>query len=121
MALTEVEARIADYVDRRADEMIGFLRTVVSTRSLWGDVEQLAAMAKILGERMAGAGVEVGYPDSGTPGAPNVLAWTGNRASPRTLLFNGHFDVYPPSHSWSFDPFSTPLGTASCSAPDRPT
>jgi acetylornithine deacetylase/succinyl-diaminopimelate desuccinylase-like protein len=66
-------------------------------------------MGKILGERMAAAGVDVSYPDSGTPGAPNVLAWTGNTASPRTLLFNGHFDVYPPSESWSFDPFSTPL------------
>src|SRR5690349_15220473 len=109
MAPTEVEACISDYVDRRADEMVGFLRTVVSTRSLWGDVEQLAAMGKILGERMASAGVEVSYPDSGTPGAPNVLAWTGNRASSRTLLFNGHFYVYPPSRSWSFDPFSTPV------------
>lgn len=109
MARTGIEARIGDHVDRHADEMIGFLRTVVSTRSLWGNVEQLAAMGKILGERMAAAGIEVSYPDSGTPGAPNVLAWTGNRASPRTLLFNGHFDVYPPSESWSFDPFSTPL------------
>ena len=109
MARTEVEARISDYVDQRADEMIGFLRTVVSTRSLWGDVPQLAAMGKVLGERMTTGGVEVTYPDSGTPGAPNVLAWTGNKASPRTLLFNGHFDVYPPSQSWSFDPFSTPL------------
>src|SRR5947199_4985994 len=108
MGLTDVDARISDHVDRRADEMIGFLRTVVATRSLWGDVEQLAAMGKILGNRMAASGVEVSYPDSGTPGAPNVLAYTGNRASPRTLLFNGHFDVYPPSESWSFDPFSAP-------------
>ena len=109
MAATEIEGRIGDYVDRRADDMVGFLKTVVSTRSLWGDVPQLAAMARILGERMAGAGVDVTYPDSGTPGAPNVLAVTGNAASPRTLLFNGHFDVYPPSASWSFEPFSTPL------------
>ena len=79
MGLTELEARIGDYVDRRADEMIGFLRTVVSTRSLWGDVGQLAMMGKILGERMAGAGVEVTYPDSGTPGAPNVSSrWDGS-------------------------------------------
>ena len=108
-AASEVEARIGDYVDRHADEMIGFLRTVVSTRSLWGDVPQLAAMARILGERMAQAGVTVTYPDSGTPGAPNVLATTGDAGSSRCLLFNGHFDVYPPSESWSFDPFSTPV------------
>lgn len=106
---TEVDARIGDYVDQRADEMISFLQTVVSTRSLWGDVPQLASMARILGERMALAGVAVTYPDSGTPGAPNVLAFTGNAESTRCLLFNGHFDVYPPSKSWSFDPFSTPI------------
>jgi acetylornithine deacetylase/succinyl-diaminopimelate desuccinylase-like protein len=66
-------------------------------------------MARILGERMAQAGVTVTYPDSGTPGAPNVLAYTGNAETTRCLLFNGHFDVYPPSKSWSFDPFSTPI------------
>src|SRR5438034_250212 len=106
---TEVDARIGAYVDQRADEMIGFLRTVVATRSLWGDVPRLASMGRILGERMAQAGVTVSYPDSGTPGAPNVLAFAGNLESTRCLLFNGHFDVYPPSKSWSFDPFSTPI------------
>jgi acetylornithine deacetylase/succinyl-diaminopimelate desuccinylase-like protein len=106
---TEIDRRIGEYVDRHADEMIGFLKTVVSTRSLWGDIPQLAAMGRVLGERMTHAGVIVTYPDSGTPGAPNVLAYTGNPASSRCLLFNGHFDVYPPSNSWTFDPFSTPI------------
>ena len=66
-------------------------------------------MARILGEKMSGAGVDVTYPDSGTPGAPNVLAVVGDAASERCLLLNGHFDVYPPSESWSFDPFSAPI------------
>ena len=76
---TEVDARIGEYVDQRADEMISFLQTVVSTRSLWGDVPQLASMARILGERMARAGVAVTYPDSGTPGAPNRARLYGER------------------------------------------
>ena len=109
MPANEVEKRIGSYVDQRADEMVGFLKTVVSTRSLWADVKELAAMAKVLGEFMSSAGVDVSYPDSGTPGAPNVLAVVGNTASPRSLLLNGHFDVYPPSESWSFDPFSAPI------------
>jgi acetylornithine deacetylase/succinyl-diaminopimelate desuccinylase-like protein len=109
MAANEVETRIGSYVDQHADDIVGFLKTVVSTRSLWGDVKELASMAKILGERMSRAGVAVSYPDSGTPGAPNVLAVVGNAASERTLLLNGHFDVYPPSKSWSFEPFSAPI------------
>lgn len=109
MTASDIEARIGDHVDRRADEMVDYLRTVVSTPSLWGDVPALAVMAGILGDRMSRAGVDVSYPDSGTPGAPNVLAVTGNRDSPRFLLLNGHFDVYPPSGSWSFDPYSAPI------------
>jgi acetylornithine deacetylase/succinyl-diaminopimelate desuccinylase-like protein len=109
MAANENRARIGTYVDQHADEMVGFLKTVVSTRSLWGDVRELANMAGIFGERMSQAGVGVSYPDSGTPGAPNVLAVVGNGGNDRSLLFNGHFDVYPPSQSWSFDPFSAPV------------
>jgi acetylornithine deacetylase/succinyl-diaminopimelate desuccinylase-like protein len=109
MPANEVEKRIGSYVNQRADEMVGFLKTVVSTRSLWADVKELATMAKVLGEFMSSAGVDVSYPDSGMPGAPNVLAVVGNTASARSLLLNGHFDIYPPSESWSFDPFSAPI------------
>jgi acetylornithine deacetylase/succinyl-diaminopimelate desuccinylase-like protein len=109
MPANQIEKRIGDYVDQHADEMVGFLKTVVSTPSLWGNVKELSSMAKILGEEMSRAGVDVRYPESGTPGAPNVLAVVGNAASPRNLLLNGHFDVYPPSQSWSFEPFSAPI------------
>ena len=109
MPANEAEKRIASYVDQHADEMVGFLQSVVSTRSLWGDVKALAGMARVLGDYMSRAGVDVSYPDSGTPGAPNVLAAVGNKASKRNLLLNGHFDVYPPSKSWSFEPFSAPI------------
>lgn len=100
---------IADFVDRNSKEMVGFLQKVVATPSLWGDARQLGEMAQILGQRMSDAGAEVSYPDSGTPGAPNILAVVGNKAASRSLIFNGHFDVYPPSDSWSFDPMSTPI------------
>ena len=105
----EVENRVGAYVDQNAGDMVAFLKTVVSTKSLWGDVKELAGMAKVLGERMSKAGVDVSYPDSGTPGAPNVLAVVGDASSKRNLLLNGHFDVYPPSDSWSFDPWSAPI------------
>src|SRR5262245_57961546 len=100
---------IGDFVDQRSADMVGFLQKVVATPSLWGDVPQLAAMAQILGRRMSDAGAQVSYPDSGTPGAPNVLAVVAKASAKRTLVFNGHFDVYPPSDSWSFDPMSVPV------------
>jgi acetylornithine deacetylase/succinyl-diaminopimelate desuccinylase-like protein len=106
---SDTEARISAYVDAHADEMVHFLQRVVATPSIWGQVPELARVAHILGDYLAHAGVHVDYTDSGTPGAPNLLARTGDAASARTLIFNGHFDVYPPSQSWSFDPFSTPV------------
>jgi acetylornithine deacetylase/succinyl-diaminopimelate desuccinylase-like protein len=117
MSRTDAVTRICEFVDSHAEEMVRFLQKVVATRSIWGDVPELARMAHVLGEHMASAGVRVGYPDSGTQGAPNVLAWTGDLASSRTLIFNGHFDVYPPSDSWSFDPFSAPIRDAKVYGP----
>ena len=109
MPLSNAEPQISEYVDAHADEMVRFLQKVVSTPTIWGNVPELGRLATILGDYLAGAGAQVGYPDSGTPGAPDVLAWVGDAASSRALIFNGHFDVYPPSTSWSFEPFSAPI------------
>ncbi len=103
---TETEQRIGAYVDAHADELTRFLQSVVRSRSLWGDVPELRKLGDILGSRLSEAGVRVEYPDSGTPGAPNVLGRVGDSSSGRALLFCGHFDVYPPSKGWSFDPWS---------------
>lgn len=106
---TQVEREIGAHVDAHADEMVGFLQRVVQSRSLWGDVPELARLGDMLAERLARSGVRVERPDSGTPGAPNVLGHVGDAASGRKLLFCGHYDVYPPSKAWSFDPFSGPI------------
>ncbi len=105
----EVEKRIGDYVDAHADEMVGFLQKVVQSKSLWGDVPELARCGDLLAARMSDAGVRVDRPDSGTPGAPNVLGRVGDASTGRRLLFCGHYDVYPPSKAWSFDPWSAPI------------
>ena len=42
----EVEKRVGDYVDAHADEMVGFLQKVVQSRSLWGDVPELAKLRR---------------------------------------------------------------------------
>lgn len=109
MTQNQVGRRISDHVASHADEMIAFLQKVVQARSVWGDVRELGKLAKLLGTTMEKAGVIVDYPDSGTPGAPNVMGRVGELSHRRNLLFNGHFDVYPPSDSWSFPPFTAPV------------
>jgi acetylornithine deacetylase/succinyl-diaminopimelate desuccinylase-like protein len=104
-----IETRIAGYVDAHRDEMVAFLREVVSVPSIWGDTKQLARMADVLLAKLKRAGVRAEPTDSGTPGMPNVLGRVGDGSSGRRLFFCGHFDVYPPSKSWSFEPFSTPV------------
>jgi len=101
--------RVADHVQRHRDDFVDFLRQVVSVPSVWGDVEQLERMGRMLHDRLAVAGVRAARPDSGTPGAPNVLGRVGDPSTGRRLLLCGHFDVYPPSRSWSFEPFSAPV------------
>lgn len=105
----EVEARVGDYVDAHADAMVGFLQTVVQSRSLWGEVPALEACGALLAAKMADGGVRVERPDSGTPGAPNVLGRVGDASTGRRFLLCGHYDVYPPSKAWSFDPWSAPI------------
>jgi acetylornithine deacetylase/succinyl-diaminopimelate desuccinylase-like protein len=105
----DVEKRIGDYVEAHAAAMVGFLQEVVRSPSLWGDVPALERCGALLAARMAAAGVRVERPDSGTPGAPNVLGRVGDGSTGRRLLFCGHYDVYPPSKAWRFDPWSAPV------------
>jgi acetylornithine deacetylase/succinyl-diaminopimelate desuccinylase-like protein len=105
---SETERRIDDYVDAHAGELTGFLQQVVRSRSLWGDVPELAKLGALIRARLRDGGVSAEFQDSGTPGAPNVIGRVGE-ATGRALLFCGHFDVYPPSKAWSFDPWSGPI------------
>jgi acetylornithine deacetylase/succinyl-diaminopimelate desuccinylase-like protein len=105
----EVETRVGDYVDAHADAMVGFLQQVVQSKSLWGEVPALEQCGALLAARMRDGGVQVERPDSGTPGAPSVLGRVGDASSGRRFLLCGHYDVYPPSKAWSFDPWSAPI------------
>ena len=104
-----IELKVGQYVDAHADEMVRFLQAVVQSRSLWGDVPELAKLGDLLTARLRAAGVRAEQPDSGSPGMPNVLGSVGDASSGRNLLFCGHFDVYPHSKGWSFDPWSAPI------------
>src|SRR5262245_11553008 len=104
-----IEQKVGSFVDAHADEMVQFLQAVVQSRSLWGDVPELAKLGDLLTARLRAAGCRAEQPDSGSPGMPNVLASVGDSSTGRNLLFCGHFDVYPHSKGWSFDPWSAPI------------
>ncbi len=91
-------------VDVRETELIDYLRGFLRIPSVWGRARELTLAANYLGRPLIDDGVKVTYPSSGTPDMPNLYAEYGTSSSVG-LLFNGHMEVYPPSTSWSRDPF----------------
>ncbi len=105
----EIDRRIGAYVDAHAAELTAFLQEVVQSKSLWGDVPELGKLANLMHRRLNAGGVRAELHDSGTTHAPNVIGRVGDASTGRRLLFCGHFDVYPPSKAWTFDPWSAPI------------
>ncbi|TDD84031.1 M20 family metallopeptidase [Actinomadura rubrisoli] len=101
-------ARVISVIDEHEPELVAFLRDLLRIPSVWGDGPALTAAAEHLAAPLAGAGLAVELPGSGTEGMPNVLAraeaGAGGTAGD-ALIFNGHMEVYPPSLSWRRDPF----------------
>ncbi len=103
--MTTAEQRLVDAVDAERETLIEFYRDLVRIPSIWGHAEPLARAADLIAERLIEAGFETELPDSGTKGMPMVLARRPGSGGGRSLLFNGHMEVYPPSESWTVEPF----------------
>jgi acetylornithine deacetylase/succinyl-diaminopimelate desuccinylase-like protein len=95
---------LCNAVDGQQTELIEYLREFLRIPSVWGQSDELTRAAHYLGGPLIDDGVTVTYPDSGTPDMPNLYAEYGESSSVG-LLFNGHMEVYPPSTSWTRDPF----------------
>jgi acetylornithine deacetylase/succinyl-diaminopimelate desuccinylase-like protein len=98
-------AAIISAVERERDRMVSFCQELVRIPSVWGAVEPLRAAARLIASSLEPAGYEVELVDSGTDGMPMVVARLPGSGGGRSVLFNGHMEVYPPSTSWSVDPF----------------
>lgn len=103
-AVSQQTARVLDLIDRSEDRLVSFLQDFLRIPSVWGTATALTAAAEHLAAPLRAAGLTVSLPDSGTPGMPNVLARLGD-GSDDGIVFNGHMEVYPPSESWTRDPF----------------
>lgn len=105
---TDVAQRILDAIERDADQHIAFLQDFLRIPSVWGDGPELTKAAEHLAGRLTAAGVGADLTACGTAGMYNVQATYGP-PTPDGLIFNGHMEVYPPSTSWSRDPFGGDL------------
>lgn len=84
-------------------------RELLQVRSVWGDARELRRAAELLGAELRDAGLAVELRDSGTPDMPMLLArLAGARGGP-SLLLAGHMEVYPPSESWTVDPWGATI------------
>src|SRR5581483_9390489 len=94
---------------RAADDSarsLALYRDLLQVRSVWGDAHELRRAAELLGAELRDAGLEVELRDSGTPDMPMLVArLPGVRGDP-SLMFAGHMEVYPPSESWTLDPWA---------------
>ncbi|RBQ16157.1 hypothetical protein DP939_31550 [Spongiactinospora rosea] len=98
--------RAIEAVDARREQIVEFLRDLLRIPSVWGDGPALTAAAEHLAGPLRAVGLAVDLPHSGTDGMPNLLARLKSGGDPDdALIFNGHMEVYPPSRSWTRDPF----------------
>lgn len=104
--MTASPGAIAEIVESDSDRLIDFYRDLVRIPSVWGDAERLTEAAELLSDELASSRFSIELADSGTEGMPMVIARLPGRGPGRSLIFNGHMEVYPPSESWSLDPFA---------------
>lgn len=94
---------------RAADEAarsLALYRGLLRVPSVWGDVGELRRAAKLLAAALRDSGLEVELRGSGTPGMPMLLAHLSGARDGSSLLLAGHMEVYPPSESWTLDPWA---------------
>lgn len=99
------ERALLDAVDQEREALIDFYRELVMIPSIWGHSEPLQRAAELIAGRLREAGFETELQDSGTAEQPMVLGRQAGTGGGRSLLLNGHMEVYPPSESWTVGPF----------------
>ncbi len=120
--LLQISKQVVDRIDERKEEIVEFLKQLVSLPSVTGDEGEIQRFISSHLRRL-GLEVDVWEPaledikrhpayvpvTRGYEGRPNVVGvWKGTGGG-RSLLFNGHVDVIPPGppEAWTYPPFGS--------------
>jgi succinyl-diaminopimelate desuccinylase len=114
--VTPDEYRVLAEVERLAEEMVEFTRTLVRIPTVNPPGDSYIACADMIGRKLAEFGYSVerlpadGLPEH-TPERPriNVVGTLGEKRPGPVLHFNGHYDVVPPGSGWTVDPFAAEM------------
>ncbi len=118
---TETEQQVLEWIDRRRDYLVDFLRNLIGVPSITGEELEIQ---KLIARKLVKMGLEVDLwePDHqelkkhpaylpserGYKDRPNVVGRYRGTGGGRSLLFNGHVDVIPsdPLHTWEHPPWA---------------
>ena len=118
---TDMEEKVLKFIDERQDEIVEFLRKLISFPSVTGDETEIQQFIASKLESM-GLTVDTWVPDKEelkkhpayvpTEGSyanrPNVVGIYKGTGNGKSLLFNGHVDVIPPGplDAWEHQPWA---------------
>jgi acetylornithine deacetylase/succinyl-diaminopimelate desuccinylase-like protein len=106
-AIEQIKKEVLASIDYRADEAVSVFREFVRIPSIYKDVSALRRSSEFIADQLTSSGVQAELVDSGSPGKLSVLGRIPGRRpdAGRSLILNGHMDIYPPGKSWTLDPF----------------
>ncbi|MCC6223518.1 MAG: M20/M25/M40 family metallo-hydrolase [Thermoleophilia bacterium] len=104
LLLSQRARQLLAWIDEHEQDYVDFLADFLRVRSVWGDGKHLTTAAEMVAGALQDVGVPARLTRCGTDGMKNVQALYGP-ATDDGLIFNGHMEVYPPSTSWTRDPF----------------
>jgi len=101
----KVEERILQRIEKNRDEIISFVREIVSTPSVTGEEKAVGAAVY---RKMEKIGLDELRLVEAIPGRPNIVGVLRGGNPGKDLLFNGHLDVVPPGpeEEWDHPPFA---------------
>jgi acetylornithine deacetylase/succinyl-diaminopimelate desuccinylase family protein len=98
------KAKLLKVVERRREEIVGFLQTLIRIPSITGEEKPCAEFISAYLRQM---GWEVQWHEA-EENRPNVIAVLKGRSRGPSILLNDHMDVVPPGpeQEWKVEPFS---------------
>jgi acetylornithine deacetylase/succinyl-diaminopimelate desuccinylase-like protein len=102
------ELRVLEWINAHEQDLSMFLLELLRIPSTPTNTAGLNEAAELVARALRSVGVDVDLMECGSAGIKNVQAQYGP-VTENGLIFNGHLDIYPPSESWTRDPFDSEI------------